>query len=134
MPPLYLAKGSYAAISGRAPFSRLIYPMPEPGGLGVHLTLDMAGQGRLGPDVKWLDHDDPSRIDYAVRGDIAADFAARARDWWPSLEAARLSPAYSGVRPKLAPTGSAVSISASTARRFTACPGWSICSGSSRRA
>lgn len=104
VPPLHLAKGSYAAISGAAPFKRLIYPMPEPGGLGVHLTLDMAGQGRLGPDVEWLGHDDPSRIDYAVRNNIAADFAERARDWWPDVQAERLSPAYAGVRPRIAPS------------------------------
>ena len=102
IPPLRLAKGSYAAWSGRTPFRRLIYPMPEPGGLGVHWTLDMAGQGRLGPDVEWLDSADPSQIDYAVRPGIAALFAARARGWWPGVDAARLTPAFSGVRPKLA--------------------------------
>jgi len=103
VPRLYLAKGNYAAISGRTPFSRLIYPMPEPGGAGVHLTLDMAGQGRLGPNVEWLGHDDPSRIDYAVQDDIIEGFAARARAWWPELKTERLSPAYSGVRPRIAP-------------------------------
>ena len=104
VPSLHLAKGSYAAISGRTPFSRLIYPMPEPGGLGVHLTLDMAGAGRLGPDVEWLGHDDPARIDYGVRDTIAQEFVARARDWWPEIQAERLSPAYSGVRPRIAPS------------------------------
>ena len=107
VPQLYMAKGSYAAISGRTPFTRLIYPMPEPGGLGVHLTLDMAGQGRLGPDVELLKTDDPTNIDYAVRQTIAEDFVARARDWWPNVQASRLSPAYSGVRPKLSPPGQA---------------------------
>ena len=103
VPRLYLAKGNYAAIAGRTPFSRLIYPMPEPGGAGVHLTLDMAGEGRLGPDVEWLGHDDPSRIDYAVQDTIIADFAARARAWWPAVRPECLSPAYSGVRPRIAP-------------------------------
>jgi L-2-hydroxyglutarate oxidase LhgO len=103
VPPLCLAKGNYAAWSGRAPFRRLIYPMPEPGGLGVHWTLDLAGQGRLGPDVEWLDSNDPAQIDYNVRPDIPALFASRARSWWPGVDAARLAPAYSGVRPKLAP-------------------------------
>jgi L-2-hydroxyglutarate oxidase LhgO len=101
-PPLRLARGSYATWNGRAPFRRLIYPMPEPGGLGVHWTLDMGGQGRLGPDVEWLDSSDPVQIAYDVRPDIAASFAARARSWWPGVDAARLAPAFSGVRPKLA--------------------------------
>jgi L-2-hydroxyglutarate oxidase LhgO len=109
VPPLYLAKGNYASLSGRAPFRRLIYPMPEPGGLGVHLTLDMAGAARFGPDVEWLDHDDPAGIDYNVKWDIATVFAERVRSWWPAVSAARLAPAYSGVRPKLAPRSEAAS-------------------------
>jgi L-2-hydroxyglutarate oxidase LhgO len=108
IPTLHLAKGNYAAYQGAVPFRRLIYPVPEPGGLGVHLTLDLAGGGRLGPDVEWLEHDDPARIDYAPPPGIAQDFAARARSWWPDLEAARLTPAYSGVRPKLHPKGTAM--------------------------
>lgn len=100
-PPLYLAKGSYATYRGPSPFRRLIYPVPDAGGLGVHLTLDLAGGARLGPDVEWLENADPAAIDYAVRANIAADFARRARSWWPSLEEERLSPAYAGVRPKL---------------------------------
>ena len=107
IPALHPAKGSYAAYHGAVPFRRLIYPLPEPGGLGVHLTLDLAGQGRLGPDVEWLSNDNPAEIDYAVRPGIGQDFAARARDWWPDVDAARLAPAYSGVRPKLVRDGQA---------------------------
>jgi L-2-hydroxyglutarate oxidase LhgO len=102
VPPLHLAKGNYLAYHGAVPFRRLIYPMPEPGGLGVHLTLDLAGQGRLGPNVEWLEGDDPSSIDYVVPTSLIAGFAQAARAWWPDLNPDRLSPAYSGVRPKLA--------------------------------
>jgi L-2-hydroxyglutarate oxidase LhgO len=103
VPPLFLAKGSYAALSGKNPFSHLVYPVPEPGGLGVHLTLDMGGQAKFGPNVEWLDDSDPAHIDYQVRPDIAAMFAERVRCWWPGVSAERLAPAYSGVRPKIAP-------------------------------
>jgi L-2-hydroxyglutarate oxidase LhgO len=105
IPTLHPAKGSYAVYNGKAPFQRLIYPMPETGGLGVHLTLDLAGQARLGPDVEWLPGSDPTSIYYAVRPGIVRDFAARARSWWPNLEEARLAPGYSGVRPKIAGKG-----------------------------
>ena len=100
IPALHPAKGSYAAYGGAVPFKRLIYPMPEPGGLGVHLTLDMAGAGRLGPDVEWLDGNDPAAIDYAVRPAIGDEFAERVRTWWPRIEAARLAPDYSGRAPQ----------------------------------
>jgi L-2-hydroxyglutarate oxidase LhgO len=103
VPPLFLAKGCYAALSGKSPFTHLVYPVPEPGGLGVHLTLDLAGAARFGPDVEWLDCNDPAHIDYDVGPDIAASFAERVRGWWPGVSADRLAPAYSGVRPKIAP-------------------------------
>jgi L-2-hydroxyglutarate oxidase LhgO len=103
VPPLFLAKGSYATLSGRSPFRHLVYPIPEPGGLGVHLTLDMAGAARFGPDVEWLDDHDPAHIDYNVRADIGTRFAERVRGWWPGISADRLAAAYSGVRPKTAP-------------------------------
>lgn len=107
IPPRRLAKGSYFALSGcRAPFSRLIYPVPEDGGLGVHLTLDMAGQGRFGPDVEWLDDaTDPATLDYQVspaRGDV---FYAAIRRYWPGLPDGALVPAYAGVRPKVGGPG-----------------------------
>jgi L-2-hydroxyglutarate oxidase LhgO len=102
VPRLYLAKGSYFAVAGRSPFSRLIYPLPEPGGLGTHLTLDLAGTARLGPDVEWVD-----AIDYQVDPARSAGFAASARRFWPDLRDDALAPAYAGVRPKIAGAGEA---------------------------
>lgn len=91
------AKGNYYALSGKAPFSRLIYPVPEPGGLGVHLTLDLGGQARFGPDVEWID-----AIDYAVDPARADGFYAAIRRYWPDLRDGALRPDYAGIRPKLA--------------------------------
>ncbi|MBV8380034.1 MAG: FAD-dependent oxidoreductase, partial [Paucibacter sp.] len=105
-PVLRFCKGSYFSLSGRSPFSRLIYPMPQDGGLGVHLTLDLAGQARFGPDVQWLDGDaDPARLDYRVDAGRAAAFAQAVRAYWPDLPQGALQPAYSGVRPKLGGPG-----------------------------
>ena len=98
IPPAYLAKGNYFSCSARAPFSRLIYPVPEPGGLGVHLTIDMAGQARFGPDVEWID-----TIDYAVDPARAERFYPAIRRYWPTLPDGALMPAYSGIRPKIVP-------------------------------
>ncbi|MEP7056278.1 MAG: NAD(P)/FAD-dependent oxidoreductase [Caldimonas sp.] len=95
------AKGNYFSLSGRSPFSRLIYPVPEPGGLGVHLTLDLGGQARFGPDVEWLALESPERIDYAVDPARGDRFYAAIRRYWPALPDAALAPAYSGVRPKV---------------------------------
>jgi L-2-hydroxyglutarate oxidase LhgO len=103
IPPAYLAKGNYFSCSTRAPFSHLIYPVPEPGGLGVHLTLDMAGQARFGPDVEWVDH-----IDYAVDPARAARFYPAIRRYWPALPDGALMPSYSGMRPKIVPQAVAV--------------------------
>ena len=105
VPTLRFAKGNYYALAGRAPFSRLLYPVPEPGGLGVHLTLDLAGQARFGPDVEWLPDAAPSTIDYAVDPARAERFYAAIRRYWPELRDGALSPAYSGVRPKLSRPG-----------------------------
>jgi L-2-hydroxyglutarate oxidase LhgO len=103
IPPLYLAKGNYFSLSGRSPFSRLIYPMPTPGGLGVHLTLDLAGQAKFGPDVEWVD-----AIDYDVDSRRAASFYVAIRTYWPDLPDGALQPGYAGIRPKIArPGGSA---------------------------
>jgi len=96
VPRAHLCKGSYFALSGRAPFSRLIYPLPDNAGLGVHLTLDLAGQGRFGPDTEWVD-----AIDYAVDARRCDGFATSIRRWWPTLRDGALSPAYSGMRPKI---------------------------------
>jgi L-2-hydroxyglutarate oxidase LhgO len=98
IPPTYLAKGNYFSCSARAPFSRLIYPVPEPGGLGVHLTLDMAGQARFGPDVEWVE-----AIDYAVDPARAERFYPAIRRYWPTLPDGALMPSYSGIRPKIVP-------------------------------
>ena len=103
IPTPYLAKGNYFSCNAKAPFSRLIYPVPEPGGLGVHLTLDLAGQARFGPDVEWVD-----RIDYAVDPARAARFYPAIRRYWPGLPDGALMPAYSGIRPKIVPPEVAV--------------------------
>jgi len=100
VPTERLAKGNYFSLSGRSPFSRLIYPVPEPGGLGVHLTLDLAGQARFGPDVEWLDE-----INYNVDPGRAKDFAAAIRRYWPELPDNSLHPAYAGIRPKIVGPG-----------------------------
>ena len=100
VPTLYMAKGNYFALRGRAPFGHLIYPAPESAGLGVHLTLDLAGQARFGPDVQWVDTED-----YDVDPGRAAAFYAGVRRWWPDLEDGSLIPAYSGIRPKLQAPG-----------------------------
>ena len=100
IPPLHLAKGNYFSLNRRSPFSRLIYPMPTPGGLGVHLTLDLAGQAKFGPDVEWVD-----AIDYDVDPRRADSFYAAIRTYWPDLPDGALQPAYAGVRPKIARPG-----------------------------
>jgi L-2-hydroxyglutarate oxidase LhgO len=100
IPRLTLAKGSYFALTGRSPFQRLIYPVPEPGGLGIHLTLDLAGQARFGPDVEWVDH-----IDYEVDPGRSQRFYPAIRRYWPQLQDGQLQPAYAGVRPKLSGPG-----------------------------
>jgi L-2-hydroxyglutarate oxidase LhgO len=101
IPALHLAKGNYYALAGRAPFSRLVYPMPADGGLGVHMTIDLAGQARFGPDVQWLEGDDPDAIDYTVDPRRAEVFYDAVRRYWPELPDGALAPAYSGVRPKV---------------------------------
>ncbi|MBP2313662.1 NAD(P)/FAD-dependent oxidoreductase [Azospirillum soli] len=106
IPPRVLAKGNYYALAqGRSPFARLVYPVPVEGGLGVHLTLDLAGQARFGPDVEWLSPDDCDRIDYAVDPARADAFYGEVRRYWPGLPDGALVPAYSGVRPKLSGPG-----------------------------
>jgi L-2-hydroxyglutarate oxidase LhgO len=111
LPPQHLrathrCKGNYFTLSGvRAPFSRLIYPMHDAAGLGVHLTLDLAGQGRFGPDTEWLAAE--GTIDYTVNAARGASFYAAIRRYWPTLPDAALQPDYSGVRPKLSREGEA---------------------------
>lgn len=101
IPPLKLSKGSYFSCTGKAAFSRLIYPAPSEGGLGIHLTLDLGGRMRFGPDIEWLEHGDPSRFDYAVDPAREPDFAAAIRRFWPGLPDGALAPGYAGCRPRL---------------------------------
>jgi len=96
IPPAYFCRGVYFSLAGQAPFRRLVYPVPPPGGLGVHITVDLAGQARFGPDVEWI-----SEVDYTVdpaRGDA---FYAAIRTYWPGLRDGALQPGYAGVRPKI---------------------------------
>ncbi|MEC9347444.1 MAG: NAD(P)/FAD-dependent oxidoreductase [Pseudomonadota bacterium] len=101
----HYAKGNYYAHQGRVPFRHLVYPVPEPGGLGVHVTLDLAGQARFGPDVEWLDTRDAASIDYTVDPQRSEKFYAAVRRYWPDLKDGALLPDYAGVRPKLAGPG-----------------------------
>jgi L-2-hydroxyglutarate oxidase LhgO len=100
IPTAYYAKGNYFTLSGRSPFSRLIYPVPVPGGLGVHLTIDLGGQARFGPDVQWID-----TIDYTVDPARADSFYTAVRTYWPALKDGALQPGYAGIRPKIVPPG-----------------------------
>ncbi len=108
VPQARYAKGNYFSLSARAPFSHLIYPVPEEAGLGVHLTLDLAGQARFGPDVEWITPAAPEQIDYRVDPSRAAAFEVAVRRYWPGLPDGALQPAYSGVRPKLESHGEGV--------------------------
>jgi L-2-hydroxyglutarate oxidase LhgO len=102
IPKAYFAKGHYYSLSGKAPFKRLIYPIPEAGGLGVHMTVDLGGQAKFGPDVQWLDDiTDPAQINYSVDSRRTDAFYAQVRKYWPGLQDGQLSPSYSGVRPKI---------------------------------
>lgn len=100
VPQAYYAKGNYFTLAGRVPFSRLIYPVPEKAGLGVHLTLDLGGQARFGPDVEWVE-----TPDYSVNPARGEVFYAAIRDYWPDLPDNALQPGYAGIRPKLQAPG-----------------------------
>ena len=100
VPKGWLAKGNYFTLSGRAPFTHLVYPIPEPGGLGIHVTLDLAGRARFGPDVEWI-----QQPDYAVDVRRADLFHAAIRTYWPALPDGALQPGYAGIRPKLSGPG-----------------------------
>ena len=99
-PRAYYCKGNYYTLAGRSPFARLVYPVPEQAGLGVHVTVDLAGQCRFGPDTEWIDG-----IDYDVDPKRADRFYAEVRKYWPDLPDGALAPGYAGIRPKLAPQG-----------------------------
>ncbi len=108
IPRLHLAKGSYFSLThGRSPFSRLVYPIPVNGGLGVHYTLDLAGRGRFGPDVEWLGGDDPEMVSYDVDPARGMAFYAAIRRYWPGLVDGQLQPDYAGLRPKVSGPGEA---------------------------
>jgi len=102
IPGSYFAKGHYFVLAGRSPFSRLVYPVPAPGGLGTHVTLDLGGQARFGPDVSWVDS-----IDYDFDESRAPSFYSSIRTYFPGLVDGSLQPGYTGIRPKLGPAGSA---------------------------
>ena len=107
VPREFFAKGNYYALGGRAPFSHLIYPAPADAWLGVHLTLDLGGQAKFGPDLEWLQVDIPEQIDYTVDPRRADGFYAEVRRYWPGLPDGALVPSYSGVRPKIHGPGEA---------------------------
>lgn len=96
IPPAYFCRGVYFTLSGKTPFRHLVYPVPPPGGLGVHITLDLAGQARFGPDVEWI----PS-VDYTVNPERGEAFYAAVRRYWPGLRDGALQPGYAGIRPKI---------------------------------
>ena len=108
VPPCHFAKGNYFTLSGRAPFSRPIYPIPEAAGLGIHLTLDLGGQAKFGPDVEWI-NDKPwledanhiANIDYTVDSSRNPRFYEAIRTYWPGLPDDALLPGYAGMRPKI---------------------------------
>lgn len=95
-PRAYFARGCYFALRRKSPFSRLVYPIPAPGGLGVHMTLDLSGRARFGPDVEWIDG-----VDYRFESKRSEAFYAEIRRYWPGLEDDSLAPDYAGVRPKI---------------------------------
>ncbi|MGJ7613592.1 MULTISPECIES: NAD(P)/FAD-dependent oxidoreductase [unclassified Variovorax] len=101
VPTAYFAKGNYFTLSGRAPFGRLVYPVPEPGGLGVHLTIDLGNQAKFGPDVQWVESAGDLVVD-PTRGD---GFYAEVRKYWPALPDGALVAGYAGMRPKISGPG-----------------------------
>lgn len=105
LPTPRFVKGSYFSVTGKTPFSRLIYPMPSTSSLGLHLTIDLGGRGKLGPDAEWLPEDAAPPFDYRVDPARAAHFYASVRRYWPGLPEGALAPDYAGVRPKLVPEG-----------------------------
>jgi L-2-hydroxyglutarate oxidase LhgO len=102
IPQIHYAKGNYFTLTGRAPFRRLIYPVGEHGWLGIHMTIDLAGAARFGPDLEWI-----PEVDYTVNPKRADEFYASIRRYWPQIQPGQLQPAYAGVRPKLNGPGEA---------------------------
>ncbi|MBM0108909.1 NAD(P)/FAD-dependent oxidoreductase [Steroidobacter sp. S1-65] len=100
IPDLHLAKGHYFTLSGRSPFKRLVYPIANEAGLGTHVTLDLSGRARFGPDVQWIDH-----VDYTFNTDRRALFCRAIREYYPDLDESCLQPGYVGIRPKVCGPG-----------------------------
>ncbi len=119
IPAQYLSQGCYFSLQARSPFKRLIYPLPNQQGLGVHLTLDLQGQARFGPDARWV-----QRIDYSVDPALARDFCESVRHYYPAIEAQQLQPAYAGIRPKLAGPGEAAADFMIQPEAEHGVPGW----------
>lgn len=107
LPEARFAKGHYFSVAGKTPFRHLIYPLPTEAGLGTHLTLDLAGRGRLGPDVEWIEADVSTPYDYSVPDALAVQFHQAAKAFWPGLRLDQLAPDYAGIRPKLVGPGQA---------------------------
>lgn len=105
VPQEHFCKGNYYGLPGKSPFGRLIYPLPRTGGLGVHVTVDLGGQCRFGPDTEWIDPGDPDNIDYDVELARADVFYDAVRRYWPGLADGALVPGYAGVRPKICGPG-----------------------------
>lgn len=102
IPPLHLARGQYYSLTGKSPFGRLVYPVAGPADLGIHVTLDLGGAARFGPDLQWI-----PAIDYGFDADRLAIFTAAIRRYYPGLDESRLQPGHTGIRPKLAGPGEA---------------------------
>ena len=96
VPPLHYAKGNYFCLTGRSPFSHLVYPMPSDAWLGVHVGLDLGHRCRFGPDLHWVD-----TLDYDVDASQAENFYASIRRYYPALRDGALQPDYTGIRPKI---------------------------------
>lgn len=112
IPESYYARGSYFTLTNikAPPFKHLIYPIPEDGGLGVHVTLDLNGQVKFGPDVEWIDGIDDissflNKFNYSVCADRANQFYSEIRKYYPDLKDGSLEPSYAGIRPKLSGPG-----------------------------
>lgn len=115
----YFARGHYYTLSGKSPFHRLVYPIAEEGGLGIHVTLDMSHQARFGPDVQWIDS-----ADYEFDSSQRPDFIEAIRRYYPSLDESRLNEGYTGIRPKLRPQGEPASDFVINGPRETGIPGY----------
>lgn len=100
VPPLHLARGHYFRLAGKSPFNHLVYPIAGPAALGIHVTLDLGGAARFGPDLQWI-----NSIDYRFDPDRRPAFIAAIRRYYPGLDEARLQPGHTGIRPKLAGAG-----------------------------